>query len=84
MIGVHSPEFSYEHNVDNVRHAIQELDVPYAVALDNDFQNWDAYRVRAWPSMFILDKHGRVRFTHIGEGAYAETEKVIVQLLKEE
>ena len=83
MIGVHSPEFSYEHNAENVKRALKELDVPYAVALDNDFRNWNAFRARAWPSMYILDKHGRIRFTHIGEGAYAETERVIVELLKE-
>jgi peroxiredoxin len=83
VLGVHSPEFSYEHDLENVRRAIQGLQIPYAVALDNDFQIWNAYRVWAWPSMFILDKRGAVRFTHIGEGAYAESERVIQQLLNE-
>lgn len=83
MLGVHSPEFSYEHDLENVRRAIQDLQIPYAVALDNDFKIWNAYRVWAWPSMFILDKRGAVRFTHIGEGAYAESERVIQQLLNE-
>jgi peroxiredoxin len=83
VLGVHSPEFSYEHDLENVRRAIQDLQIPYAVALDNDFKIWNAYRVWAWPSMFILDKRGAVRFTHIGEGAYAESERVIQQLLNE-
>ena len=83
MIGVHSPEFSYEKSVENVQNAIKELNVPYAVTIDNDFKIWNAYRVQAWPSMFILDKRGAIRFTHVGEGAYEESERVIQQLLKE-
>ncbi|CAG0987062.1 Protein DipZ [Anaerolineae bacterium] len=83
VIGVHAPEFNYEHNVENVRRAIQDLQIPYAVALDNDFKIWNAYRVWAWPSMFILDQRGAVRFTHVGEGAYAESERVIQALLNE-
>ncbi len=83
VIGVHSPEFSYEHDLENVRRAIRDLNVPYAVALDNDFEIWNDYRVFAWPTMFILDKQGRVRFKHVGEGAYAESERVIIELLKE-
>lgn len=83
MIGVHSPEFAYEKNAENVQNAIQELKVPYVVAIDNDFKIWNAYRVWAWPSMFILDKRGGIRFSHVGEGAYEESERVIQQLLKE-
>ena len=83
MIGVHSPEFSYEKNADNVQNAIKELNIPYAVAIDNDFKIWNAYRVWAWPSMYILDKQGVIRFSHVGEGAYAESERMIQQLLKE-
>ncbi len=83
MIGVHSPEFSYEKSVENVQKAIKDLDIPYAVALDNDFKTWNAYRVWAWPSMFILDKRGALRFTHVGEGAYEESERMIQALLKE-
>lgn len=66
-----------------MRNAIKELNIPYAVAIDNDFQTWNTYRVWAWPSMFILDKRGAIRFTHVGEGAYEESERVIQQLLKE-
>ncbi len=85
MIGVHAPEFSYEHDVANVTRAIKELNIPYAyaVALDNDFKTWNAFHVFAWPSMYIMDKRGRIRFTHVGEGAYAESERTIVQLLQE-
>jgi peroxiredoxin len=83
VIGIHAPEFSQERDVTNVKNAIKELNIPYAVALDNDFKNWKAFRVWAWPSMFILDKQGTIRFTHIGEGAYAESEQVIVSLLNE-
>lgn len=83
MIGVHSPEFAYEKSAENVQNAIKELNVPYVVAIDNDFKIWNAYRVCAWPSMFILDKRGAIRFSHVGEGAYEESERVIQQLLKE-
>ncbi len=84
VIGVHSPEFSYEKEVDSVRRAIKELNVPYAVALDNDFKIWNSFKVWGWPSMFILDKQGRIRFTHVGEGAYRESEETIQRLLKED
>ncbi len=84
MIGVHSPEFSHEHDVANVERAIRDLKIPYAVALDNDFKTWNKFRVWAWPSMFIIDKRGAIRFTHVGEGAYAESERVIRQLLNED
>jgi peroxiredoxin len=83
VIGIHAPEFSYEHDVANVRKAIKDLNIPYAVALDNGFANWKAFRVWAWPSMFILDKQGAIRFTHVGEGAYAESERMIISLLNE-
>ena len=83
VIGVHSPEFDYEKQADGVSRAIKELNVPYAVALDNDFKIWNSFKVWAWPSMYILDKQGRIRFTHVGEGAYRESEQTIQQLLKE-
>ena len=83
VIGVHSPEFSYEHDVANVQRAIKELSVPYPVALDNDFKIWKSYNVRAWPTWFVLDKQGAIRYSHVGEGAYAETEQMIRALLKE-
>lgn len=84
VIGVHSPEFSYERDAANVKQAIKDLNIPYIVALDNDFKIWNSFKVWAWPSMFILDKQGRIRFTHVGEGAYAESEQTIQELLNED
>lgn len=83
IVGVHTPEFSYEQDVANVKKAIQDLRIPYAVALDNDFKTWNAFHVWAWPTIFIIDKQGAIRFTHVGEGAYAEAEQTIAGLLKE-
>jgi peroxiredoxin len=83
VIGVHSPEFSYEKETEGVKRAIKQLDIPYAVALDSDFKIWNSFKVWAWPSMYILDKKGQIRFTHVGEGAYRESEQTIQQLLKE-
>jgi thiol-disulfide isomerase/thioredoxin len=84
VIGNHYPEFDYERDVNNLQDAIQRLDVPYAVAQDNDGATWQAYRTRYWPTLFVIDKRGHLRYTHIGEGAYAETERVIQELLKED
>ena len=83
IIGVHSPEFGYEKDADNVAQAIKDLKIKYPVALDNDFANWKAYNTWAWPSMYLIDKQGRIRFTHVGEGAYEETERRIKELLNE-
>jgi thiol-disulfide isomerase/thioredoxin len=84
VIGNHFPEFDYEHDLNNLKDALQRLNVPYAVAQDNDGGTWQAYRARYWPSLFLIDKRGHVRYTHIGEGAYGETEQAIRDLLKEE
>ena len=84
VIGVHTPEFRHEHDVDNVQAAIQRLDVPYPVAIDNDKATWLAYRNRYWPAMYLIDKSGQIRDLKIGEGRYAETEAVIQALLAEE
>jgi thiol-disulfide isomerase/thioredoxin len=84
VIGNHYPEFDYERDVNNLKDALQRLDVPYAVAQDNDGGTWQAYRTRYWPTLFLIDKQGHLRYTHIGEGAYAETEKAIQDLLKED
>lgn len=83
MIGVHSPEFAYEREIENVRHAIQRLDIPYAVTLDNDFSTWRAYRNRFWPTFYLIDKQGHIRYVHIGEGHYEQTEAAIRGLLAE-
>jgi cytochrome c biogenesis protein CcdA/thiol-disulfide isomerase/thioredoxin len=83
IVGVHTPEFAFEHEVDNVRAAVKRLGVRYAVAVDNDFGTWNAYGNQFWPAKYLVDREGDVRFVHFGEGAYAETERVIRSLLAE-
>ena len=84
VIGNHFPEFNYERDLDNLKEAIQRLDIPYAVAQDNDGDTWRAYKNRYWPSLYLIDKSGHIRYQHIGEGNYAETEAAIQALLAEE
>jgi len=84
VIGVHTPELDTERNLDNLRNEIAELDIRFPVMTDNDYSTWNAFRVRAWPTWFVIDKQGRIRWQHVGEGAYDETEEVIKQLLAEE
>ena len=83
VIGNHYPEFGYEEDLDNLKAAIVDLDVPYAVAQDNDGATWRAYRNRYWPTLYLIDKSGHIRYVHIGEGRYAETEAAIQTLLAE-
>jgi len=83
IIGVHSPEFEEERKPENLRREVAELQIRYPVVTDNDYATWRAYDVAAWPTIFVLDKSGRVRWTHVGEGAYDETEQVIQKLLAE-
>jgi thiol-disulfide isomerase/thioredoxin len=84
VIGNHYPEFDYERDVNNLKDAMQRLDVPYVVAQDNNGATWQAYRTRYWPTLFVIDKRGHLRYSHIGEGAYEETERAIQELLKED
>ena len=84
IIGVHTPELDYERNVDNLRKEVAALGITYPVVTDNDYATWQTYKVEAWPTLFVLDKEGRVRWTHVGEGAYNETEDVIKKLLAEQ
>ncbi len=84
IIGVHTPEFSYEKELDNVKEALVRLDVPYPVAIDNDWKTWRAYNNRYWPAKYIIDKAGNIRYIHIGEGAYQKQEEIIQALLAEE
>jgi cytochrome c biogenesis protein CcdA/thiol-disulfide isomerase/thioredoxin len=81
ILGVHSPEFAFEHSLGNVRAAVKRLGVRYPVALDNDFGTWNAYENQYWPADYLIDRNGHVRHVHFGEGAYAETEHKIRQLL---
>lgn len=83
VIGNHFPEFSYEADFGNLKDAVRRLDIPYPVAQDNDGRTWDAYSVRYWPTLFLVDKRGNIRYQHIGEGRYAETEAGIRALLAE-
>lgn len=83
VIGNHYPEFDYEADLDNLKQAITDLDIPYPVAVDNDRQTWNAYHNRYWPTLYLIDKQGRIRYVHIGEGAYQETEQAILALLME-
>ena len=83
IIGNHYPEFSYEANYDNLKAAINHHDIPYAVAQDNNRDTWSAYNNRYWPTLYLIDKNGNIRYTHIGEGAYDETERAIKTLLAE-
>jgi alkyl hydroperoxide reductase subunit AhpC len=80
---VHTPEIDNEYNLDNVRKEVPALGIKYPVVTDNDYQTWKAYGVEAWPTIFVLDKQGRIRWLHVGEGRYDETEKVIKTLLAE-
>ncbi len=83
VLGVHTPELSFEKDVENVRKAVKEYNIKYPVAIDGDFANWNRYNVWAWPTWFIVDKEGYIRYTHVGEGDYAGSEQVIQELLAE-
>ena len=83
VIGVHSPEFEEERKVENLRREVSSLGIRYAVVTDNDYQTWNAYHVEAWPTSFLLDKQGRIRWMHEGEGSYDEAERLIQKLLAE-
>jgi cytochrome c biogenesis protein CcdA/thiol-disulfide isomerase/thioredoxin len=83
IIGVHSPEFEFEKEEENVRKAIADFELAYPVMQDNDFKTWRAYDNRYWPAKYFIDKEGYIRYTHFGEGAYDESERVIQELLKE-
>lgn len=83
VIGVHSPEFAFEQDVDNVTQAMKKLGISYPVAIDNDFKIWRAFDNQYWPAHYFVDAKGHIRYHHFGEGNYAESEQVIQQLLRE-
>ena len=83
IIGVHSPEFEFEKIPENVQGAISKYELPYAVAMDNDFRTWDGYNVLYWPTKFLIDGNGYIRYSLIGERRYDETERTIRELLIE-
>ncbi|HJU12959.1 MAG TPA: redoxin domain-containing protein [Candidatus Nitrosotalea sp.] len=81
IVGIHSPEFEFEKNIDNVRMAVQKYNVTYPVVLDSDHATWDAFGNRYWPAEYITDYAGHIRHVHFGEGDYDQTEKTIQTLL---
>jgi thiol-disulfide isomerase/thioredoxin len=83
VIGVHTPEFPFEREVENVRQAVRNMNVEYPVALDSDYAVWDAFSNRYWPAVYIADAEGRIRHHQFGEGQYVECEMVTQQLLRE-
>jgi thiol-disulfide isomerase/thioredoxin len=83
VIGVHTPEFAVEHDVEHVRRAAQELRVVHPIALDNDYSIWRAFENNAWPARYVVDAQGRIRHHHDGEGEYERSERIIRQLLTE-
>ena len=83
IIGIHAPEFEFEKDINNVRAAVDKYGIKYPVIQDNDKETWKNFENRYWPRKYIADHEGFIRYDHIGEGAYKETEKVIQDLLKE-
>src|SRR4029453_10603338 len=83
VIGVHSPEFAFEKDVDSVRRAAKDMRIDYPIAIDNDHVIWRAFKNEYWPALYIVDANGRIRHHHFGEGGYEKSETVIRQLLAE-
>ena len=83
VIGVHTPEFSFEKKPENVQNALRDLNVAYPVAIDSNYKTWNAFNNEYWPAQYFIDGKGRIRFHHFGEGDYGTLERVIQQLLKE-
>ena len=83
VIGVHTPEFGFEHNLDNVRRAAKDMGVTYPIAVDNDYAIWRALNNQYWPALYFVDAEGRIRHHKFGEGDYEQSERIIQQLLAE-
>jgi peroxiredoxin len=83
IVGAHTPEFFWEKSHDRVTAAVKKLGIRYAVVQDNDMKIWKRFGVWAWPTTILIDKNGIIRYRHIGEGAYEETESSIRRLLAE-
>jgi thiol-disulfide isomerase/thioredoxin len=83
VIGVHTPEFPFEKNVDNVRRAVKDMRVDYPVAIDSDYRIWRAFKNQYWPALYFVDAKGNIRHHHFGEGRYDQSESIIQQLLTE-
>jgi hypothetical protein len=83
VLGVHTPEFDVEHDLDNVRRAVKDLRVHYPVAVDNDYTIWSAFDNHYWPALYLVDAQGKIRHHRFGEGGYEESEMILQQLLAE-
>ncbi len=83
VVGVHTPEFPFERDVDNVRAAVEEMKVEYPIALDSEYAVWSAFSNRYWPAVYIADAEGQIRHHQFGEGGYEECEQVVQQLLRD-
>lgn len=83
VVGVHTPEFAFEHETTNVQHALTMFGITYPVAQDNDYTTWNAYNNQYWPAEYLIDAQGRIRRTHFGEGEYDQMEEAIQQLLRQ-
>ncbi|MGA1981706.1 MAG: redoxin domain-containing protein [Acidobacteriaceae bacterium] len=83
VVGVHTPEFSFEHNLDNVRWAIQNMKIDYPVAIDNNYAVWNAFNNEYWPALYFIDAKGHIRHHQFGEGDYRQSEVILQQLLTE-
>ena len=81
VVGIHTPEFPQEKDVDNVKRALQRHQITYPVPMDNDYKTWNAYNNGYWPHLFLADRQSLIRYDHVGEGAYEETEQTIRKLL---
>ncbi len=82
-VGVHTPEFPFEHDIDNVRQAAKDMRIEYPVAIDSDYRVWRAFSNQYWPAVYIADAQGRIRHHQFGEGRYEECERVVQRLLRE-
>jgi len=83
VIGVHTPEFAFEHDLENVRQAAKNMRVEYPTAIDNDYAIWSAFQNQYWPALYLVDAQGHIRSHHFGEGAYEQSEMMTQQLLVE-
>jgi thiol-disulfide isomerase/thioredoxin len=81
VIGIHTPEFAFERDINNIKNALQKHHITYPVPVDNDYKNWNAYNNQYWPHLFLADRQGFLRYDHIGEGVYDTTEQTIRKLL---
>ena len=81
IIGVHTPEFAFERDPNNIKDAMQKHGILYPVPIDNEFKTWKAYKNEYWPHLYLADRQGNLQYDHIGEGAYAKTEQTIQKLL---